>query len=141
MKNTHLETYISIPKIYNALDSLRRLGNKHYQSAEFDRSFIERWKNEDPEGYDMVFGEDEDHGDGENDDGKNEESSDDEEDNKESTEYAKEDAVQKWKFNFDNVTTFVNDYPELEVKENIKPNNKNCLNEPIIIFISDKWLI
>jgi len=27
------------------------------------------------------------------------------------------DSIQKWKFNFDGVTTFVNDYPELEVRE------------------------
>ena len=36
-----------------------------------------------------------------------------------------EDAVQKWKFNFDSVTTFVNDYPEMEVREEGKMEEKS----------------
>ena len=141
MKNTHLEKYISIPKIYKALNTLRRLGNKHYKSIEFDQRFNQRWRTEDPDSYDMAFekdygntddintDDDESHDDAHND--RNEDESEDE-----STDFKLQDPIQKWKFNFDSVTTVLNDYPELDVRENICSYYvfPPCILSPLILF-------
>ena len=48
-------------------------------------------------------------------------------------DYMKEDAIQKWKFDFDRTTTFINDYPELDIKETCSQNKNDPLNDPIIV--------
>jgi len=49
MKNTHLEKFVSPQKLKDALNIL----NKYYQFDDFD----EIWRRDDPDGYEMVFGE------------------------------------------------------------------------------------
>ena len=137
MKNTHLEMFISPHKIRKALETLKRLGNKHYQFVDFDEDFEEIWRRNDPEGFEMVFGEKANEDTESDEDGEENENKEVESDGEEfETEYLEGDSVQKWKFNYDNVTTFVNDYPELEVRETDTVNkneNEDFPNDPIIL--------
>ena len=75
---------------------------------------------------------------------KNEESDEDDEDEENKDEdidelqekYMETDSIQKWKFNFNSVTTLVNDFPELEVKEKTTSDEKydaDNLNTPIVV--------
>ena len=135
MKNTHLEMFISPKKLRDALKTLKQLGNKHYQFEEFNVDFEEIWRRNDPEGYEMVFGEKADDNIESNSD-ENTESDDentDSEEEKLQTEYTEGDSIQKWKFNFDSTTTFVNDFPELDVRENDTENNENFPNTPVVL--------
>ena len=137
MKNTHMEKYISIPKILKALSTLKRLGNKHYESVQFDTSIKEKWKTEDPDGYEMVFGNDgkKDEEDVVDPDDINDNEESDDDDDDATINYMKEDAIQKWKFDFASTTTFINDYPELDVKETCSQNDNDPLNDPIIVAL------
>ena len=83
----------------------------------------------------MVFGEKADDNIESNSD-ENTESDDENTDSDEEklqTEYTEGDSIQKWKFNFDSTTTFVNDFPELDVRENDTENNENFPNTPVVL--------
>ena len=58
-KNPHLQEYINIGKIHCALESLKQAGHSEYQfyeASNFD-SYKERCRNEDVDGYEMLFEE------------------------------------------------------------------------------------
>lgn len=104
-------------------------------------NFEEIWRRNDPEGYEMVFGGNADEN-TESDGDENIESDkvkenddivEEEEAEKLQNEYIEGDSIQKFKFNYDNVTTYVNDFPELDVREESTEDNKNFPNTPVVL--------
>ena len=144
-KNPHLQEFINVSKIHCALESLKLAGHSEYQFYEpsnFD-SYKERCRNEDLDGYEMLFEEgsseeDEvdcsvDHGDAVDQMDISRQSLNDcvIEDNTEAAKdarvavdelklcdaeeekYLRNDPVAKWQFDYNRVICFGNDFPEL----------------------------
>jgi hypothetical protein len=57
-KNSHLQAKVDPTKIFKALQFLRDCGNKHYASTQNREEYEQRCQNEDPEGFNLVFGKD-----------------------------------------------------------------------------------
>ena len=108
-----MEQYISVTKIINAIKAFKELGNKHYDNIVIPESYADVVRTEDPEGYNFLFPEEND---------LLLESSEENEDMQENLDctdedeiYLKQDPIQRWKFNYDEKTTYVEDYPEMNV--------------------------
>ena len=55
-KNSHFEQFVSINKIFEALKTLKKLGNPHYQFIpENFESFKDKCLNSDPENFELLF--------------------------------------------------------------------------------------
>jgi hypothetical protein len=60
-KNAHLQAKVDPARIFNALNFLRQSGNKHYLQTQSSEEYKKRCQNEDPEGYNLIFGQDNSH--------------------------------------------------------------------------------
>ena len=58
-KNDHIEQYISTKKIFEALNTLKNLGNKYYQFVTDLDSYKRKCRKTDPDGFDFIFNESE----------------------------------------------------------------------------------
>ena len=113
-KGSHKQQYVSTTKILKALNTLKDLGNKYYQFVPDMDVYKQKCKTNDPEGFALIF-DDEDEGTlNVNDEAQEEVCDDSEEDEDQDKEL---DHVNKWKFLYNKSTCFMNDFPELEVKE------------------------
>ena len=117
-KNTHIEEYISIPKIKLALRTLKKLGHKYYQFLHNKdlESFEDRCATSDAEGFEFLFGKED-----ENDEKSKEEKKEENNDELNSAEdalenYLTKDPVAKFQFEYNRNTCFGNDVPEISVK-------------------------
>ena len=142
-KNVHLSEYVDIEKMHRALETLKNYGHPEYQFYEPTdwNKYADRCKADDPEGYDILYGEASDDeientkiekidivegmGDVEN---MNIESLPEEEtvDELEQLElkeehYLKVDSVAKQQFDYNRNIALANDFPELQVKTNNDP--------------------
>jgi hypothetical protein len=54
-KNNHIEQYISTKKVFEALQTLKRLGNKYYQFVPDIESYKKRCQETDPDGFNFLF--------------------------------------------------------------------------------------
>ena len=119
-KNTHMAQYISVPKITEALKTLKKMGNKYYQFVPLASNFEDDCRDKDLEGFNFIFPEDEickeDPKETKEDDQKEKES-DENEIEKELEQYEKYDSVKKWQFQYNKSTCFSNNYPEISYKE------------------------
>jgi hypothetical protein len=106
-KNNHLEQYISTKKIFKALQTLKRLGNKYFQFVPDLDKYRDKCKNHDPDGYNLLF------------EPKSpeifEEPEKASESDKEEEDYIRKSAARKWQFDYNKSTFFSNDFPELDV--------------------------
>ena len=137
MKNTHLEQYINVEKTIEALNLLINLDNPFYRNMSIIENYEDFLLDNDLEGYFMVNPEDEIlnkdevslKADDENENGENENTIEDEIfddlDDDESV-----DPMKKWKFDFSDKITFVNDYPEIDVVEDVAPKGADEDVEP-----------
>ena len=142
-KNTHIEEYISIPKIKAALKILKKLGHMYYQfikETDLD-SFEERCATSDAEGFEFLFGNEEH-------DKKNEEQTIAENTNELDTteieleEYITKDPVAKFQFEYIGNTCFGNDVPEISVPD--EANEPLCIAPgegkiPTNLLMDDDW--
>ena len=126
-----MDQYISVEKIINAINTFKELQNKHYKDVNIPESYEDFVRTEDPVGYEFLFPE-ENSSLHESFEDNNEENLDEPEDesSKEDDKYYTDDPIQKWKFNFDEKTTYVNDYPEMNVYEE-NPNNEQSSDDPV----------
>ena len=143
-KNSHFEQFISINKIFEALKTLKRLGNPHYQFIPDNfETFKEKCLNSDPEHFDLLFPNEEQKMDqdcnGESDTlvtveeilvpfpnpNHDAEMVTDEIENEEEIEYRTKDPARKWQFDYNASTCFCNDFPELEVREDEPTEDQN----------------
>ena len=140
-KNNHIEQYISTKKIFEALNTLKSLGNKYYQFVSDMDNYKKKCQNMDPKGFDFIFREVEDEvltedkneetevfmfQDVEDEvltENKNEETEVLSDSDKEEEECILKDSARKWQFQYNSSTCFSNDFPELDVDE--KTNNDN----------------
>ena len=137
-KRSHKTQYVSVPKILQALNSLKSLGNPYYQFVPNIEDFSARCKENDADGFQLFFSDD---GNPETEEilntetdvskkrpseqgnqcfnaepiEKKEESENEIE--KEEEEYRKKDCVKKWQFDYNKSICFTNDYPEIGYKE------------------------
>ena len=58
-KNNHMVQYVSVPKIVQALRTLKEMGNKYYQFVPISSDFEDKCKELDLEGFHFLFPEDE----------------------------------------------------------------------------------
>ena len=58
-KQSHKRQYVSVPKVLQSLDTLKKLGNKHYQFVSNIDGFKERYEAKDIDDYNLVFTNDE----------------------------------------------------------------------------------
>ena len=132
MKNSHMDQYISVEKMINALNTFKELQNKHYNNINIPESYEDFVRTEDPIGYDLIYSEEENSMEDilDNNTEENVEEMNDDESLKEDEKYYTEDPIQKWKFNFDEKTTYVNDYPEMDVFEEI-PTREERSDDPV----------
>ena len=56
-KNSHLQAKVTPESIFNALKFLKACGNKHYQTTADREEYEKRCRQEDPDGYNLLFGE------------------------------------------------------------------------------------
>ena len=56
-KNCHLQAKVHPNKIFQALDFLKNCGNQHYQTLERKENYEPRCLSEDPDGYELLFGQ------------------------------------------------------------------------------------
>ena len=131
-----MEQYIDVDKIKKALNLLISLDNPHYRNMSIVENYEDFVLDNDLEGYFMINPEDEilredfeqsssrHEQDIENEDECDIENEDDidDEDNV--------DPMRKWKFDFSDKITFVNDYPEIDIVEDVEPPNPD---EPVIV--------
>ena len=130
-KQNHKTQYVSVPKILKALETLKGLGNKYYQFIPDFDAFKNRCKETDTEGFSFLF---QDELDGsctvnENPQDVTDEinnsqiSMNEKEDNNDSDaeqeEYRTKDAVKKCQFEYNKSTCFINNYPEINYKEDM----------------------
>jgi hypothetical protein len=54
-KNNHIEQFISTKKIFEALKTLKKLGNKYYQFVPDLEDYKNKCQNLDPEGFNLLF--------------------------------------------------------------------------------------
>ena len=120
-----MEQYIDVNKIKKALNLLISLDNPHYRNMSIVENYEDFVLDNDLEGYFMINPEDEilredfeqsssrHEQDIENEDECDIENEDDidDEDNV--------DPMRKWKFDFSDKITFVNDYPEIDIVEDV----------------------
>ena len=55
MKNTHQSQLVNVQKLYKVLGRLKRNGNPHYQFYDDYNVFKGRFKEKDPDNYNLVF--------------------------------------------------------------------------------------
>ena len=136
MKNSHMDQYILVNKMINAIQTFKDLGNKHYDNIVIPESYADVVRTEDPNGYNLLFPEESDLLSDSFDKINKEAHEDTHEDKhddlscKEDDNYLKEDPIQKWKFNYDEKTTYVEDYPEMNVYDQIT-NDEQVSEEPV----------
>ena len=58
-KNNHIVQFVSVPKIMNALKTLKEMGNRYYQFVPISTHFEDECKENDLEGFNFLFPEDE----------------------------------------------------------------------------------
>ena len=58
-KNAHLQAKVEPARIFRALEFLRASGNEHYMDTNTREEYEERCLEEDPDGYDLLFGSNE----------------------------------------------------------------------------------
>ena len=58
-KNAHLQAKVDPTRIFNALEFLKTTGNKHYQTAQNRADYEARCRSNDPEGFRLIFGDEE----------------------------------------------------------------------------------
>ena len=56
-KNCHLQAKVDPNKIFQALEFLKNCGNQHYQTLERRENYEARCLSEDPDGYELLFGQ------------------------------------------------------------------------------------
>ena len=136
-KQSHKTQYVSVEKILKALETLKNLGNPHYQFVPDFFQFKEKCKEKDTEGFNFLF-QDENQNETNEGIGNNEEyeqeenhqkdieedkdsnielNTSEEDDLKEEEEYRTKDSVKKWQFEYNRSTCFSNNYPEINYKE------------------------
>ena len=132
-KNSHKSQYISVPKLFAALESLYKLGNKYYQFVPNIEHFHERCiENADT---DLIYDEEVDECEEMvqtnsykmssflvNDEIVNEDFEQDDDieiSELEEKEYQQNDLVKKWQIDYNQSTCFVNNYPELNVTDTV----------------------
>ena len=126
-KNNHIEQYISTKKLFEALNTLNRLGNKYYQFVPEIESYKSKCQETDSDGFNLLFGSsDEARVFDENEIEASEVLSDSE---KEEEEYILKDAARKWQFNYNSSTCFSNDFPKLDVHEDTNSENAENITE------------
>ena len=109
--------YIDTNKIFKALHFIKQSGHPYYQFFESFLSYKNRCKDKDPDGHDLIFGEDPANIEDEN--RHTEELNDDEED-----DYLKYDVIRKYQFDHNKNTSLTENYPEPNVDENGKTNGE-----------------
>ena len=57
-KNAHLEAKVDPVKIFDALQFLKDCGNEHYSDTQSRIEYMPRCKQDDPDGYGLIFGDD-----------------------------------------------------------------------------------
>ena len=60
LKNTHKQQLISPSRIFNFLDTVKEAGNKFYTDVNTFDTYQRRCKNEDTDGFKLVFGDEDD---------------------------------------------------------------------------------
>ncbi len=134
-KNDHRKEYVSVPKLEAALKTLKDMGHPHYEFVDADTfadQLKDRCEKKDHQGFNFLFGQNEPmevEEDGtievNNDDmnisenEKSEENEDNEEEKKEA-EYQEEDQIQKYKFDFNAASAFLDQHAELDVREDVQ---------------------
>ena len=117
-KNNHIEQYISTKNIFEALQTLKRLGNKYYQFVPDIDSYKKRCQETDPDGFNLLFETSQ-----ENKTSKVTEFQETDvlsDSDKEEEDCVLKDAARKWQFQYNSSTCFSNDFPELDVHDNTK---------------------
>ena len=132
MKNTHLEQYIDVEKVVKALNLFIELENPLYQNMSVIEDYEDFVRENDLEGYLMINPQDEilsESGDEDTSEETEEsENKNDEEDDPD--EESEIDPMQKWKFDFSDKITFVNDYPEID---NFEQTENPNTDDPVIV--------
>ena len=135
-KNTHKRQLVNPNKILKMLALLRRAGNPHYQMHDDFNTYEERCREKDPEGYSVIFPDNDDLEEDmelmsnkerladeisidDSDDGID---SDDEEDEelKDEVEYLTKDPVRKYQFTYNKSLCMSNKYPEIDAVDPTK---------------------
>ena len=57
-RNAHLQAKVDPNRIFNALEFLRKCGNKYYMNTQSRDEYENRCQNEDPVGFNVIFGKD-----------------------------------------------------------------------------------
>ena len=132
MKTSHIDQLIDVEKIIKALNLFINTKNKRYRNMSIIPDYEDFVRDNDLEGYFMINPQDEilsDDEESNNTDSPAENINDSAVEDK-SDENEVEDPMHKWKFDFAEKTTFVNDYPELDIIDTIEHSNSD---EPIIV--------
>ena len=139
-KNAHMIQYVSVPKIMQAIKTLKILGHKYHQFLVETNDFAKKCQKEDLEGFNFLFPDDEidfeeiqtnhefkDHSLSTNmstnilNDELYSEKIDNEIDTDqveaEEEEYESKDSVKKWQFRYNRSTCFSNNYPEINYQD------------------------
>ena len=125
MKNTHVEQYVSVNKILSALNTFVELDNPHYENIIMPDCFEDHVREQDPIGYELLFPNETDNNAEDSADEKPDEDTVSEDEDEENIRYKNEDSIQKWKFHQDDKTTYINDYPEMDVNEDKDGNTED----------------
>ena len=126
MKNTHMQQYISVNKMISAIKLFQELGNDHYTKITIPESYENVVREQDPDGYELLFPEQIDSITEEDNDEINADDENDKNDDIQQDKFLNEDSIQKWKFNYDEKTIYVDDYPEINTTEsNVNPTESS----------------
>ena len=115
MKNSHSQQLINPDRIFRFLQKVKDKRNPHYDNVESYETYQKRCRDNDIEGYQLVFGEDED---SEIEDEEEKEDNDYEgliADEKEEEEYLTKDPVKKHQMSYDKSVCMSDKYPEITV--------------------------
>ena len=112
-KNTHKHQLIDPQKLFLFIDKAKEMGNPYYKDVTTFDNYKKICKNSDKDGFNLVFGDDED----------GLESEDDQQNQPEDKlideilleEYEKNDPVKKHQFQYDKSIVMTNKYPEISV--------------------------
>ena len=141
-KNTHKRQLVNPEKILRMLEMLRKSGNPHYQRYDDFNTYQERCKHEDPEGYDVIFPNDELEEEVEmmptlnvqslkdetaqelltssKSDNEYDTANNDDEDLKDELEYITKDPIRKYQFTYNKSLCMSHKYPEVNVEDPTK---------------------
>jgi len=122
-KQSYKRKYVSIPKVLRSLETLKNLGNKHYQFVSSIDGFKDRCKEHEINDHKISFSDDDDASESDCLSKPDLTESEDEEDQEEE-EYWRKDSVKKWQFEYNNETCFNHEYPEISYKDNVT----DCVN-------------